>query len=363
MEPIVYLLLFAGFVLLIAGAELLVRGAARLAVLAGISPLVIGLTVVSLGTSAPELAVSIKASFTGTSDLAIGNIVGSNIFNVLFTLGIAAAIVPLTVAPQLLRFDIWLMIGVTIMVYLMSLDGLVSTLDGTILAAGIVAYTGWTLYLSKREQAADTAEYDAEFSLEPGGQGAKAWFKNLAYIVIGSVGLWLGSEWLVMGAIRMADSFGVSEMLIGLTIVAIGTSLPEIAASVVASIRGQRDIAVGNIVGSNIFNLLLVLGVTALLTPGGIPVPDESLAFTMPIMVAVAVVCLPIFFTGFQISRWEGLLFLAYYFLYTTYLIMQATDFDYARQFRTAMLFFVIPLTVLTMTVIYAQGTAKRRKV
>jgi len=356
----IILLILAGFALLIAGAELLVRGAARLAVLAGISPLVIGLTVVSLGTSAPELAVSLKATLTGSSDLAIGNIVGSNIFNVLFTLGIAAAIVPLAVAPQLLRFDIWLMIGVTILVYVMSLDGLLSTLDGAILTAGIVFYTGWTLYLSKRESAANTAEYDAEFSLDP-GQGAKAWAKNLFYIAVGSVGLWLGSEWLVNGATQLAALFGVSDMLIGLTIVAIGTSLPEVAASIVAGIRGQRDIAVGNIVGSNIFNLLLVLGFTALITPGGMAVSDESLAFTMPIMVAVAVVCLPIFFTGFRISRWEGLLFLAYYFLYTAYLIMQATDFDYARQFRDAMLYFVIPLTAVTMVVIYAQSTARRR--
>lgn len=360
MEPIVIVLILAGFAFLIAGAELLVRGAARLAVLAGISPLVIGLTVVSLGTSAPELAVSMKASFSGASDLAIGNIVGSNIFNVLFTLGIAAAIVPLAVAPQLLRFDIWLMIGVTILVYLMSLDGRVSTLDGLILTCGIVAYTGWTLYQSRREQAAATAEFDAEFSLEP-GQGTWGWVKNSAYVVIGSVGLWLGSEWLVEGAVRTAAHFGVSDMLIGLTIVAVGTSLPEVAASIVAGLRGQRDIAVGNIVGSNIFNLLLVLGVTALLAPGGIPVPEESLAFTMPIMVAVAIVCLPIFFTGFRISRWEGLLFLAYFGFYTAYLIMKAADFDYAGQFRDAMLYFVMPLTLLTMAVIYSQGMARRR--
>lgn len=359
MDALTLILLVAGFGLLLGGAEILVRGAARLAVLAGISPLVIGLTVVSLGTSAPELAVSLKATVVGTSELAIGNIVGSNIFNVLFILGLAAVIVPLSVAPQLLRFDIWLMIGVTLLVYAMSLDGLISTLDGAILTTGIVVYTGWTLYLSRRETAASSAEYDAEFDLDP-GQGTRAWVKNGAYIVLGSFGLWLGSEWLVAGAVEIAAYLGVSEMLIGLTVVSIGTSLPEIAASVVAGLRGQRDIAVGNIVGSNIFNLLLVLGLTAFITPGGMPVPEDSIAFTMPVMVAVAVACLPIFFTGARITRWEGGVFLAYYGFYTAYLIMRATDFDYARQYRDALLYFVIPLTVLTMAVIYVQRRVTR---
>ena len=356
----VLVLFVLGGTLLVAGAELLVRGASRLAMAAGISPLVVGLTVVAFGTSSPELAVTVGAAVSGKADVALGNVVGSNIFNVLFILGASALITPLIVSQQLVRLDVPVMIATSLLVMLLALDGRVGRLDGLLLFCGIIAYTFFLIRLSRRERASVQAQYEEAI----GGTGhardsAASWPKNVALIVVGLGLLVVGARWLVDAAIQAAEALGVSELVIGLTIVAAGTSLPEVATSVLASIRGERDIAVGNVVGSNIFNLLAVLGLGSAIAPDGVAVSPGALTFDIPVMTAVALACLPIFFTGYRIARWEGMLFLGYYAAYTAFLILQATQHDAVPAFRTAMTFFILPLTAVTLAVLAVR--AKRQ--
>lgn len=350
MDLVTIALFVLGLALLIVGAEGLVRSASRMALGLGISPLVVGLTVVAFGTSAPELAVSIQSALAGPggADVALGNVVGSNIANVLLILGISAAITPLVVQQQLIRLDVPLMIGVSILVFLMAIDGVISRIDGLILFSGIVMYTIFAIRQSRNENAEVQQEYSAEFDTDR-PQSVGDWIKNILMLIGGLALLVLGARWLVDGAISFARMFGVSELVIGLTIVAVGTSLPEIATSIVAAIRGERDIAVGNVVGSNIFNLLSVLGLTSLVAPAGVNVAPAALNFDLPVMIAVAVACLPIFFTGRLIARWEGWLFLGYYVAYTLYLILAASQHNALPTFSTVMGVFVLPLTALTL--------------
>lgn len=351
--------LVAGLVLLVMGAELLVRGAARLAALAGISPLVIGLTIVAFGTSAPELAVSVGAAWAGSADLALGNVVGSNIFNVLLILGVSALIVPLAVHQQLVRLDVPLMIVASLAVYLMGQDGRIGRLDGAILFAGILAYTTFLIIQSRKAGGAVESEVD----LEADKDASPAWryLKNGALILVGLGMLVLGSNLLVDAAVAIARYLGVSELVIGLTIVAAGTSLPEVATSIIAAIRGERDMAVGNVVGSNIFNLLAVLGLASLVSPAGINVNEAALHFDLPVMIGVAVACLPIFFTHYTISRGNGAVFLFYYVAYTTYLVLAATRNELLITFSNAMLWFVIPLTAITLLFLAFQYWQRQR--
>ncbi len=353
MDIITLLLFILGFVLLISGAEFLVRGASRLAVTIGISPLVVGLTVVAYGTSAPELAVTVQATYAGQADIAIGNVVGSNIANILLVLGLSALTTPLIVDQKLVRLEIPLMIGLSFLVLFMGWDGAISRLDGIVLFAGAVAYTVFAIRQSRKESKAIQKEYEEEFD------GEKAILKSpvqvawqFVLIGVGISMLMLGSRWLIDGAVAMAHYLGVSELIIGLTVVAVGTSLPEVATSVVASLRGERDIAVGNVVGSNIFNILSVLGLCSIVAPAGINVSTAALSFDIPVMIAVAVACLPIFFTDYRIARWEGVMFVGYYVAYTVYLYLQATEHGALGPFSLVMSLFVIPLTVITLLVL-----------
>ncbi|MEO8271858.1 MAG: calcium/sodium antiporter, partial [Aureliella sp.] len=263
-----------GLLVLVLGGELLVRGASRLAAALRISSVVIGLTVVAFGTSAPELAVSVQAALSGSSDLAIGNVVGSNIFNVLFILGLSALIIPLTVASAFIRRDVPIMIGVSVLLLLLSLDGNLGRMDGLLLAAGIVSYTWWCIQVSRHEINSEPADLSAAKSTLNGAEATAhiPLASNLFLILVGVVLLVVGAHWLQTGAVSIAESFGVDQLVIGLTIVAAGTSLPEVATSIVAALKGERDIAVGNVVGSNIFNILSVLGFSSLLAPNGISV-------------------------------------------------------------------------------------------
>lgn len=351
--------LVLGLLLMIGGAEWLVRGASRIATTAGISPLVVGLTVVAFGTSSPELAVSVMSSFQGQADLALGNVVGSNIFNVLFILGISAVIVPLVVAQQLVRFDVPVMIAVSLLVVAMGWDGSIGRLDGVILFAGAIGYTIFLIRQSRKESSAEVkAEYDEEF----GGKGPATWAKNLFFVVAGLGGLMLGSKWFVDGAVSIAEAFGVSELVIGLTIVAAGTSMPEVATSIVAAIKGERDIAVGNVVGSNIFNIVCVLGLSSIVAPAGISVSDAALRFDIPVMIAVAAACLPVFFIGYRISRFNGAAFLFFYIAYLVYLIFTATNHEALGTLRSAMLWFILPITVLTLAIITIRELTLKKK-
>jgi cation:H+ antiporter len=350
MSSLALLSVLVGFVLLVAGAEGFVRGAARLAAVIGLSPLVIGLTVVSYGTSAPELAVSLRASLLGQSEIALGNVIGSNIFNILMTLGIASLIVPLTVAQQLIRLDVPIMIGVTGLMLMFAMDGELGRVDGAILLIGSLVYTAFLVLQSRKES---DEEVQAEYEKEYAGTGQRSWrqaVRNVSLLVVGLALLVVGANLLVFGATEIAEAMGISQLIIGLTIVAIGTSLPELATSVVACYRGERDIAVGNVVGSNIFNILTILGVTA--TVSGVPVNNAAIRFDIPVMLAVAVACLPIFYTGNRISRWEGMLFISYYVAYTAYLGLNAIDHEQLGLFSNVMLLFAIPLTVITLLTI-----------
>jgi cation:H+ antiporter len=344
-------MLFVGIAVLTLGAELLVRGATKLAIGIGISPLVVGLTVVAFGTSAPELVVSIQSTLRGQPDLALGNVIGSNILNVLLILGISALIVPLRVSQQLIRFDVPLMVGLSVLVMLLAYDGSISRIDGLMLATGLFTYITWAIIKSRREQAGIKSEYELEFGARGGRPAARRALQNTFLLVAGFCLLVLGSRWFIESAVEIARHFGISELVIGLTILAAGTSLPEVATSIVAAARGERDIAVGNVVGSNIFNLLGVLGITAFVSSGGINVSASAYQFDLPVMVAVAIACMPIFFTGHVIARWEGGMFLAYYVAYTSYVVMAASGLGQTRTLATVMLGFVLPLTVVGLAV------------
>lgn len=363
------LLIVGGLAVLTLGADWLVRGASRLAAAAGISPLVVGLTVVAFGTSAPELSVSVVSSLQGQTDVALGNVVGSNVLNVLLILGLSAAITPLAVQRQLVRLDLPVLIGVSALVYVMALDLSISRMECAALAAGLAAYLALQVVYGRKEGAAAVAARSGRAPDLEGdiGQGStspasgRRWGWNLFLTAVGLAFLVMGSRWFVAGAVTLARSFGMSELVIGLTLVALGTSLPEVATSVMAAIKGERDLAVGNVVGSNIFNLLGVLGIAGVLSPAGLPVSAGILGFDLPVMVAVAVACLPVFFTGLSIARWEGVLFLAYYVAYTAYIVLAAAQHAAAPLFGLVMLEFVIPLTVVTLGVVAMRGVGRRR--
>lgn len=340
-----------GLAALVAGAELLVRGASKLALSFGISSLVVGLTVVAFGTSAPEMAVSVQSAWSGQVDIALGNVVGSNIFNVLFILGASALIVPLVVHQQIIRQEVPVMIGVSLLLWALAADGGISRWEGLLLASLIIAYTFIIIRQSRRETAAVKAEYEEAFDGGANGWDAH-WGVQVLMLLAGLALLVLGANWLVEAAVAFAQYLGVSELIIGLTIVAAGTSLPEVATSIMAALRGERDIAVGNVVGSNIFNILSVLGFSASVAPGDLGVAPAMLAFDIPVMVAVAVACLPVFFSGSAISRWEGVLFLALYVAYTLYLILYATGHDALQGYSTVMGSFVLPLLAVTLVVL-----------
>ena len=334
----------------------MVRGASRLAAAMKISPLVIGLTVVAFGTSSPELAVSVQAALAGNADIAVGNVVGSNIFNVLFILGISALIVPLFVSSRLIRLDVPLMIAAAVAMLLLGLDGRIGRLDGLALSGALLVYVFWCVRQSRQEPSEVKAEFTRE--IPEAKPGRSPMLIQFGYIVVGLVLLGFGSDWLVGGSVFIATRFGVSELVIGLTIVAAGTSLPEVVTSILAAWRGEREIAVGNVVGSNIFNILCVLGLASVVSPNGVEVSPSALRFDIPVMLAVSIACLPIFFTGNVVARWEGVLFFGYYIAYTTYLVLAASQSTMTRTFGTTIVVFVFPLTLLTLIV----GTVRYRK-
>ena len=351
---------FFGLVLLVGGAEALVRGAVRLGRSVGISSLVIGLTVVAYGTSAPELAVSLRAALLGPagSDIALGNVVGSNIFNVLFILGASAIITPLVVSQRLVRIEVPMMIVTSILLLVVAGDGRISRLEGAALFAGFVTYTGLAIVKGRAEDPSVAAEYAAEFGATI--RGVRPVALHIVLIVAGLALLVWGSRWMVDGAVALAASMGVSDLVIGLTIVAAGTSLPEVATSIVAALKGERDIAVGNVVGSNIFNVLAVLGLSTLAAPG-LTVSAETLELHLPVMIAVAAMCLPIFFTGGRIARLEGLLFFGFYLLYTGYLVVKASQPEAATSYGSIVLYLVAPLTILIVGITVLQQLVANR--
>ncbi len=296
------LLTLLSFVLLFIGAELLVRGGAGLALRLGLTSLVVGLTVVAYGTSSPELLVSVKAAMAGQPGIAVGNVIGSNIFNIAVILGLAALIKPIAVHATALRRDAPVMVGVTLMGITVLWNGRIDRWEGALLLVASVAYTWWVVRHARQ----------APLATEEDFKPMKLWHA-LLYVAAGLGVLVLGSQLLVENAVFMARSWGISEAVIGLTIIAAGTSMPELATSVVGAIRGQSDIAMGNVIGSNIFNILFVLGLASVIHPieaAGIKPIDQGA------MLVFAVVLLPFMWTGRRLGRIEGLLLLAGYGVY-----------------------------------------------
>jgi cation:H+ antiporter len=346
------LLFIAGLAALVVGADLLVRGASRLALSLGISPLVVGLTVVAFGTSAPEMAVSVGAVLKGQTDIAVGNVVGSNIFNVLFILGLSALIVPLVVNVQLIRQEVPIMIGASLLLLVLMQDGRIGLFDGALLLALLVAYTAYLVVQSR----AETQSARDTFAEELPAPAPDAWDARLpvqvALVIAGLALLVTGSDWLVTAAVAFAKALGVSDLVIALTIVAAGTSMPEVATSIVAALKGERDMAVGNIVGSNIFNILGCIGLSGLAAGhAGLGVAPQVMAFDIWVMVATAMACLPVFISGREIARWEGGLFLAYYAAYAAWLILSALHSGVLPAYASVMMSFVLPLTLVTLVV------------
>ncbi|MEF8701368.1 MAG: calcium/sodium antiporter [Candidatus Accumulibacter sp. UW20] len=353
------LMFVGGLILLVIGANTLVRGASKLAMSFGISPLVVGLTIVALGTSAPEFAVSVGAVLDGKTDIAIGNVVGSNIFNVLFILGLSALIAPLVVNIQLIRQEVPIMLGASLLLLALTLDGKLSFLDGGFLFALLVVYTVFLVGQSRRETQGAKDEFAEEIRPAEAGAWDSHWAAQIGLIVAGLVALVFGSNYLVQASVSFARTLGVSDLIIGLTIVAAGTSMPEVATSLAAALKGERDIAVGNVVGSNTFNILGCLGLSGLVSGDlGLVMPPSVLAFDVWVMLAVTLACLPVFMTGREIARWEGGVFLGYYVAYVAYLILAAQQHEALPVFSSVMMGFVVPLTVVTLVVVLIRRPA-----
>lgn len=330
---------------MIIGAQLSVRAAVALAALLKTRPLFLGLTVVALGSSAPQLAVGLQAAFTDSTDIAVGSVIGSNIFNVLVTLGLSALIIPLRVARQLVRVDLPLMIAATALVAALAWNGELSALDGVVLLLGMAAY----LFVVVR-QFAHGARHVARTDLEP---RRRIWplLGRLALMACGLALLTLGSHLLVGAAVSVALDLGLSERVIGLTVIAVATSLPALMTSLVAALRGERDIAVGNIIGSNLFNLLGVLGITALISTGPLSISPNALDFDLPVMLGVAALCVPLFYSGYRITRLEGLLLLGLYAVYGLHIVSFTTGMPLAERLERLMIHYALPVIALCVVV------------
>jgi len=341
------LVFFLGLGALVAGAEALVRGASKIAISLGISPLVVGLTIVAIGTSSPEIAVSVGAVLSGTTDIAVGNVVGSNIFNVLVVLGACAVITPMVVHSQVIRQEVPIMIGASVVLAVMVFDGRLGRWESVQLLGLLIAYLVF-LVLQSRAETARTGDPHAEAVTGNGGWD-RHWSVQVLLIFAGLALLVIGSEWLVSSAVVFARALGVSDLIIGLTIIAVGTSMPEVATSVTAAVRGERDIAVGNVVGSSTLNILGCLGIAGAVSHDGLGIAPAVLNFDLWVMLAVSFACLPAFMLRREIGRRRGLMFLAFYVAYVAYLILGAQGHDALDEFSAVMLSFVLPITIVTL--------------
>ncbi|WP_439894798.1 calcium/sodium antiporter [Pseudomonas syringae] len=323
-----------GLLLLLIGAELSVRSAVHLAALFKIRPLIIGLTVVAMGTSAPQMAVSLQAAFSDNTDIAVGSVIGGNIFSVLVILGLCALVTPLRVARQVLRVDIPLMIGACLLVIALSLTGEFSKFDGVLLLAALLL----CLFIVVRQGGHAPRHGHADTTEKPRA------LMRIAMLAGGLLLLTSGGHLLVDASVVIAINLGLSERIIGLTVIAIGTSLPALMTSLIAAMRGERDIAVGNVIGSNLFNLLGVLGLTALVAPVPLTISPNALVFDLPIMLGVAVLCVPLFYSGYRIDRIEGLFLLSLYLTYGLHIVSISTGMLLAERLEGMMLRFIVPL-------------------
>ncbi len=333
LSPWDLLQLFCGLAMLIAGAELLVHCAVRMAANLKVRPLLVGLTVVAFGSSAPQITISLQAAFNDTPDIAVGSVIGSNIFNVLVTLGLSALIIPLRVSRQVVRLDIPLMIIASALVFALALNNQLNRLDGAILLIGLGVYLGLLLRQSRNSGHHHTSQ----------DQPPTSWPINILMMLLALILLSIAGHLLLGAAVAVATELGLSERIIGLTIIAVSASLPELATSLIAAFRGQREIAVGNVIGSNVLNLLGVLGFTALIAPEPLSVSPNALDFDLPVMLGVAALCLPVFYTGYRVTRAEGLLFLGLYLAYALHVVSFTMGMPLTSKLEHLMLFYVLP--------------------
>ncbi len=349
-----------GIAVLVAGAELLVRGASAIAARLGVAPVVIGLTVVALGTSAPELAIGVRAAAGGDTELAFGNVIGSNIANVLLILGSAAVISSLAVAQRIVRLDVPIVLALSVTVLVLAADGTVGRIDGVLLLVALVGYLAWLTRTARHETPDVLAEYDDVVHDVESATADRPLAVQGVLILAGLAGLVIGGELLVDGAVEVAAELGVSDLVIGLTVVAIGTSLPELATSVLAALRGQRDMAVGNVIGSNVLNLTAVLGTTSLVAADGVPVSDQALRVDLPVMLLATAVLVPVLWNGFVITRTEGAVLLGGYATYLTYVVLEAGDHRAATTVELAA-FVLVPLVFAGFALAGFQGWRRHR--
>ena len=342
------LLFILGLGGLIIGAEFFLKAVDRFGLKWGVSPMVMGLTVVAFATGAPELAISLKAAMNDSADLVLGNIIGSNIANILLILGITGLITPLHIKQRIVRIDVPIVIAMSIGLYLLALDGVLSLSDGVLLLLALFAYSVFT-YQQVRKNKVDIEElYEQEEEVQ---LASGTWFyvKNVGILLLGLALIVQGANWMVNSAVTIAQLLGMSELVVGLTIVSIGTSLPEVATSMAAARKGNADIAVANVLGSNIYNVLLTLGLTIVVAPGVLEVSRNALLLDMPFMIAVAIGVIPIFLAGFDLNRKDAFLFLFYYAAYLAYLVLEATGSAYLGWIEKGFFFVVLPFTLYYM--------------
>lgn len=315
-----------GLLAVIGGAELVVRGGSRIAARLGISPMVIGVTVVAVGTSAPELAIGVDAALRGSGSLAVGNIAGTNTLNLLFILGLVALLQPVRLRSQTLKLDLPMIVGASVLMLLLAADGLLTRLDGSLLLLLGVVYIMLIVRVARREVAVVRTEFAREYGTTKRELASTAQLvRDTVWLIAGLAVIVVGAEWLVDGAVKIARGFEVSETVIGLTIVAIGTSVPELVTAIVATLRKEPDIAVGNLLGSTVYNIVFILGAIVLVPADGIPVEAPLIAIDIPVMLAATIACVPVFLTGHRIRRLEGAAFIAAYLVYLTYLLIART--------------------------------------
>ncbi|NMZ48848.1 calcium/sodium antiporter [Pseudomonas poae] len=326
----------SGLLLLILGAEVLVRAAVRLAASLKVRPLIIGLTIVAFGSSAPQMTVSLQATLAGNTDIAVGSVIGSSIFNVLVTLGLAALIIPLRVSRQLVRLDIPVMIVAALLVFTLAANEELTPLDGLLLLVALLAYLGVLHYQTRHSRRPRTLDTVAR----------APWLSSVLRIFGGLLVLVLAGHLLLGAAVDVAGDLGLSERIVGLTLIGVGTSLPCLATSLIAALRGEREIAVGNVIGSNLFNLLGVLGLTALLAPTPLSVSPNAVDFDLPVMLGVVVLCLPVFYSGYRVTRAEGLVMLGLYLAYGLHVMAFTTGMPLAGKLEHLMLYYVLPALV-----------------
>lgn len=339
-------LFVVGLATLIGGAELFLRSVDKFGAAWSVSPVVMGLTVVAFATGAPELAISLQAAVDGKPDLVVGNILGSNIANILLILGIAGLVQPLKITNRIIKVDVPMVIGASMLLFVLAMDGLLSPLDGGIILLALIGYSIFMYFQIRKDRLANISLSGGALKLDEELTTA-FYVKYIVLLLVGLVLIVMGSRFMVHSAVEIAGVLGISELIIGLTIVSIGTSLPEVATSVSAVRHGDSDTAVANVMGSNLYNILLTLGLTVVIAPGAIDVSMDAVNLDLPFMVIVAGACLPLFWPGKELGRPEAFGFLTYYGLYLAYLVLISIQHPFKDQFEGIMVWVVIPITVL----------------